>query len=144
MVAASVIPSSGRLPGVYLEQEARRPTPALETGVPAFVGVIDARFTTVAPFAGGGVAPVDYATWSMLEASAGAGWARGCLGFAVRGFFENGGRRCYVAPTPAADDTGLLMALTSLDPLNDFDLLCAPDWASAAQASAELTAFCEA
>jgi hypothetical protein len=155
MVAQSVIPSSGppaqasdggvgRLPGVYLERQTRSTTPELETGVPAFVGVLDASFTGIVPFAGDGPALLDYAMWSALEASARAGWARGRLGFAVRGFFENGGRRCYVAAAPSADDAGLEVALAALEPLDDFDLLCAPDWACAAQAAGRLTCFCEA
>jgi hypothetical protein len=152
MVARSVTSSfgpsgqapAGRLPGVYLEHRAQSPAEELETAVPAFVGMLGERVADVAPFAGDGLLPMSYATWSALEASHGTGWARGRLGFAVRGFFENGGRRCYVAIAPALDDAGLEAALAALDPLEDTDLLCAPDWAGDARASGRLSAFCDA
>jgi hypothetical protein len=144
MVAESVTPPAGRPPGVYFEQKAQSPAPTFETGVPAFVGVLkEAVAARIASSVGDGPIAVDYATWSAFEASAGAGWSSGRLGYAVRGFFENGGRRCYVAAAPAADDEGLEAALAMLEPLEDFDLLCAPDWAGDAAAADRITRFCE-
>jgi Bacteriophage tail sheath protein len=123
-----------RAPGVYLEEVRRRPAPALETGVPAFLGRLAAE--APAAISGGGRAPValDAAAWSALEGERGAAWAEGYLGFAVRGFFENGGRRCYVAPF---GEGGVDAALEALDPLDDFDLVCAPDAAPRLPSSGE-------
>ncbi|WP_437277265.1 phage tail sheath subtilisin-like domain-containing protein [Sorangium sp. So ce375] len=127
-------------PGVYLEEAPRRPTPALETGVPLFLGQLSVLGGALAPFEGGGsVVPLDRAAWNALEirsaasaevadlrftgAARGTAWAEGYLGFAVRGFFENGGRRCYIAAPPAP----LAGAFEALDAVEDFDLVCAPD-----------------
>ena len=55
-------------PGVYLEEAPRRPTPALETGVPLFLGQLSVLGGTLAPFEGGGsVVPLDRAAWNALD-----------------------------------------------------------------------------
>ena len=114
-------------PGVHLEEAFRRAPDAFETGVPAFLGRLSTRGALLPPFAGSAesVFPLDYTAWSALEAREGARWASGYLGFAVRGFFENGGRRCYLLRLGAGGiDLGTISALEALE---DFDLVCAPD-----------------
>lgn len=140
-----------RSPGVHLELVASRPRPALETGVPAFAGArLEAPSPALADLAGrlkiaalfaAEPCPValDAATWTALDLAAGAAWAGGFLGFALRGFFENGGRRCHVVTHPAG---ALEAALARLDGLDDFDVVCAPDAAGAAAAQAQLLDLC--
>lgn len=127
-----------RAPGVHVEVEHRRPAPALETGVPAFLGALamTAKDGDAPPPAEDArVVALDEQAWASLERShGGPGWAAGRLGHAVRGFFENGGRRCYLALLPRRDyarrgvdlaDVG--RALDALEAVHDFDLICAPD-----------------
>lgn len=125
-----------RAPGVYLEEVLRRPAPALETGIPAFIGRLSAQGAGRPPFAGADrpAVPLDYAAWTAVDGGARPAWAEGFLGFAVRGFFENGGRRCYVAPL---GDGGLDAAASALEGIDDFDLVCAPD--AAGMDAAEMT-----
>jgi hypothetical protein len=128
-------------PGVHFEQVSLRPAPSLETGVPVFLGRLSAIGATLAPFltARDPVVPLDHAGWADLEQRAGAGWAQGYLGFAVRGFFENEGRRCHVA---RLDDEEA--AFTALRALDDFDLCAAPDLVGDAAAQARLLDLCAA
>src|SRR5690348_17114357 len=111
---------ASKAPGVYLEIEVKAPAPSLDTGVPVFLGRLAPVATGVSLFAsalagpgsgappGAAVVPLDAMAWSRLDAALGTSWATGYLGFAVRGFFQNGGSRCYVATIP---DTGLDDAL---------------------------------
>lgn len=149
------------VPGVYLEQVTPSPKPALDTGVPAFVGLVEATGAAKAAEEGGlfdasGVAAVHVSTWSTLEARWGTAWIGGSVGFAVRGFFENGGQRCYVvAPGKAAYGADpekialgrLADGLAALSALDDIDLVCAPDLASSSadaliQGQAAIIDFC--
>jgi hypothetical protein len=118
-------------PGVYLEEVAQRRARTFETGVPVFLGQISDGGAESPPFTGNDdlVVPLDFAGWSALETSRGATWAEGYLGFAVRGFFENGGRRCYVTRLSAG--TLLTATLEAIDGIEDFDLVCMPDLAAA-------------
>ncbi len=112
-------------PGVHLKEMLQRPAPAVETGVPAFLGYLSDAGKALPLFAGSpSVVPLDYSAWSALEASAGPHWAQAYLGFAVRGFFENGGQRCYVVlPGKSGITTEFLEVL---DAVEDFDLVCVP------------------
>jgi hypothetical protein len=49
------------------------------------------------------------------------------LAYAVRGFFENGGRACYVVPLPSGTKESLQAGLDAISKLNTLDLVCAPD-----------------
>ena len=116
-------------PGVYPQDVFPPPAPSLLTGVPAFLG-----------YTGDGEpgAPYPLTLWPQFETKFGAPRDDGFLGYAVRGFFENGGLLCYVVPlderaTPLAALRGGLAALADADPV---DLVCAPD----IMASASLTA----
>lgn len=117
-------------PGVYLEFETiAKPRSAFETAVPVFIGGISPHGSSLPLFGDAGPAPavvsMDAAQWSILEASMGTAWAEGYLGFVVRGFFENGGRRCLVLSLPRGEGR-VRRALALLDAHEDFDLLCAP------------------
>ena len=114
-----------RAPGVYPQDVF--PPPALSplTGVPAFLGYArDGRPG----------APYPLALWPEFEREFGAPRDDGFLGYAVRGFFENGGLLCYVVPldknaTPLSALRGGLAALRDVDAV---DLVCAPDIMAAA------------
>ena len=112
-------------PGVYKEELFPEPTATLQTGVPAFLGYThevgaDRQLIN---------APQRLTRWPQFESQFGAPRADGYLGAAVRGFFENGGRQCYVVPLddtrPA--ETALQAGLAALAPLHTLDLVCAPD-----------------
>ena len=62
------------------------------------------------------------------------------LPLAVRGYFENGGRRCFVSQIAAADP--LEEALAALD-AHAISLLCCPDEAAIPNAQAVMVAHCE-
>jgi phage tail sheath protein FI len=126
-------------PGVFLEQVPPVPEVVLQTGVPAFIGKVlqpagDAEQ----------VLSLDISAWAQREQRHGTGWAESLLAFAIRGFFENGGRQCYVVPLGAA---GLAGALDELSKLEGFDLVCAPSLAALgpaalATAQAQVLAAC--
>jgi phage tail sheath protein FI len=115
-------------PGVYPQDVFPPPAPSLLTGVSAFLGYADD---------GKPGGPYPLTLWPQFETKFGAPRDDGFLGYAVRGFFENGGLLCYVVPldkeaTPLTALRGGLAALQDADPV---DLVCAPD----IMASASLT-----
>jgi hypothetical protein len=151
------VAAESRSPGVHLQEVASRPGAVLETGVPAFVGTRLAaprpELADLADRLGVGAlfradpTPVSLgsSTWIALDSAFGTAWSAGILGFAVRGFFENGGRRCHVvAHAPGALDApgGLRAALARLDALDDFDVVCAPDAAGAIDAHVAILDLC--
>lgn len=107
-------------PGVYRREVVRRPRPGLQTGVPAFVGVAERT--------GAGdpheplVLTSPEALTDLLRPRAG-----GYLERAVAGFFENGGRTCFVAPVADDSERALRAALERLEAEEELDLVCAPD-----------------
>src|SRR5438105_8103795 len=115
-------------PGVYLQDVFPPPAPSLLTGVPAFLG-----------YAGDGKpgGPYPLTLWPQFEKRFGVPRDDGFLGYAVRGFFENGGLLCYVVPLDktATPLTALRGGLTALQDSGAVDLVCAPD----IMASASLT-----
>ena len=122
-----------QVPGVYRQSQSERRTPALPTGVPAFVGFVDgaAAVPDGAPSIGQVYGPV------ALNGKADfPGGALAYLGDAINGFFDNGGGYCYVigvrvgaglAPASAAR---LVDALALLAALTDVDLVAIPDAAA--------------
>src|SRR5690349_9002566 len=125
---------SSSAPGVYLDVTTRKPAPAFETGVPAFLGfywastdVNAACWTSLRGRFKSRVIPVDGALWSSIEAGFLSAPAESYFGFAVRGFFENGGRRCYLVAPDANRSAGLDPGIDELEAFTDFDLVCAPD-----------------
>lgn len=112
-------------PGVYREDRFPTPAVAFRTGVPVFIGLAVRGPTTAA---------VEIARWPQFAEQFGEPPDHSYLAAAVRGFFANGGRLCYVArldpqldPQPALEQS-----LAALAPLSAADLVCAPDLDSAA------------
>jgi phage tail sheath protein FI len=107
-------------PGVYLESVFLKPSARLETGVAGFVG-----------FAGGAVnKPVSLHRKDEFAALF-TTRPESFLVDAVTGFFDNGGRRCYVVSADSSPSKDAVVALadavTSLGPLSDLDLVAIPD-----------------
>jgi phage tail sheath protein FI len=107
-------------PGVYREEVFVAAPAEVSTGVPAFLGYA-AR--------GELESPTRVSLWEQFGADFGDPLPDSYLADAVRGFFANGGDRCYVVrlddayePLPA-----LRRGLDALDAVEDLDLLCAPD-----------------
>jgi len=110
-------------PGVHLDIVQRKPAPAFDTGVPAFVGFVPDELRP----AGSRIVSVDAPLFSALSAKLPASSQASFLGAALRGFFDNGGRRCYLVAQEPGGIAGLDPGLDELEALSDFDLLCAPD-----------------
>ncbi|GAB6095346.1 hypothetical protein JCM14469_15980 [Desulfatiferula olefinivorans] len=132
-------------PGLFIESVGPDSNTALETAVPLFIGLLPLddpavceeiaasglyRLRTASP-AGDGPFPVCISRAGAVEAFGGLDGS-GFLTDAVRGFFENGGKRCRVGAL--AFDTSRTTALAALDRvladaeiLTDIDLVAAPD-----------------
>jgi hypothetical protein len=107
-------------PGVYREQEFGAPRRTMfTTGVPAFIGV--------SPRHDPPRGPVMLTLWSHFKRYIGEPTQDCFLAYAVRGFFENGGRACYVMPLTSPTMTSLEAGLEAVGHLNTVDLVCAPD-----------------
>lgn len=112
-----------KTPNVYLEELFAPRRPQFRTGVPAFLGL--AR-----PIHGGKKpldAPVMLTLWSQFKQYFGKPPAESYLAYAVRGFFENDGRMCYVVPLSENTSAALMAGLESLAHLNTIDLVGVPD-----------------
>lgn len=86
-------------PGVYYEHgDANAPTiSALRMDVPGFVGLARRGPIDV---------PVPVQSWRQFKAIFGGFMRAGFLAYAVRGFFENGGRRCWVVRVASREMAG--------------------------------------
>jgi uncharacterized protein len=119
-----------KVPGVYLREQVERSTPALPTGVPAFVGFVTdaAPAPAGAQSIGNGYGPV-----ALHRKSDFPGGAAVFLSHAITGFFDNGGGYCYVIGlrvNPADSSqaaAALVAALDQLGALSDIDLIAIPD-----------------
>src|SRR5262249_25490143 len=69
------------------------------------------------------------ANWEDFGSHFGRGEPDSYLASAVRGFFQNGGRRCYVMPLShdISPQTALADRLAQVSPLQAIDLVCGPD-----------------
>jgi hypothetical protein len=112
------------IPGIYLEQVLPTSVPEFLTGIPAFLGFVNAGNNDDIN------KPKMLNLWPQFEGYFGQlqSTLPNYLGYAVRGFFENGGRLCYVVPlenpaTLAAFKAGL----EALEAFEEIDLICAPD-----------------
>jgi uncharacterized protein len=137
--------TSDRIPGVYLELQVPVQAPEFLTGVPAFLG-----FAGNVSVAGNHLEPIALWTQFVDRFGLGSDSSPNYLAYAVRGFFENGGRLCYVVPLlppdrNAFDQTflnGLEKGLEAIESLNTIDLLCIPDlMRPELSASARITAI---
>ncbi|MCU0541085.1 MAG: phage tail sheath subtilisin-like domain-containing protein [Oscillatoriaceae cyanobacterium Prado104] len=110
--------TNDRIPGVYLEGVFSTPEPELMTGVPAFLGL--ANYGSLN-------APQLLTLWPQFEQHFGKLLSDNYLGYAVRGFFENGGRLCYVVRIKDVTQSALQEGLNAIASLDTIDLVCAPD-----------------
>ncbi|MEZ0471132.1 phage tail sheath family protein [Luteimonas salinilitoris] len=123
------------IPGVYLPPQ--RDSSAVEpprTGTPAFLGVRGIDRVICLDSWGAAVDKLETVT--------------GKAPYAVRGFFANGGRRCYLVPAGGQlSSNPAELNLSELERVGDFDLVCAPDLATLpaeqlARAHARILAWC--
>ena len=121
-------------PGVYLEPDFRLPrTPPFMTGVPVFLGLRGKAPATKEPRRF--YEPMMLSLWSHFLAHIGDPESHGYLAHAVRGFFANGGRRCYVVFLPELSVEALETAFNgvadhadyALSAMNTVDLVCVPE-----------------
>lgn len=117
-----------KAPGVYLESQFRPPRRAFfSTGVPAFLGLMQGSAEATKQ------KPRMISLWSHFEQYIAKIPPRGTLppdcylGYAVRGFFENGGHWCYVWVLEDDTAASLYAGLEAISALNTIDLVCAPD-----------------
>jgi phage tail sheath protein FI len=113
-----------KTPGVYREEIFIKPEARLPTGVPGFIGFADAGSQGGPDFN----QPVALHRKEEFAARFGSR-PESYLAEVVNGFFDNGGVRCYVArANPDGDRAAALQnAIAALAPLNDLDLVAAPD-----------------
>jgi hypothetical protein len=121
-------------PGVYWRIPVKpAAVGGLAVGVPAFLG-FSAHAVLAGSLPAGSVPIINKAQplrhWSEYAPYFGAEAGGSYLSAAVRGFFENGGRFCYVvalAGPPVNADQALEDGLGALDALDDVDLVAVPD-----------------
>jgi len=96
-------------PGVYTERTdaAFRQVSALRTDIAGFVGIA-ARGPIHTPM------PIE--SWHQFEAYFGGFTGQGYLAYAVRAFFENGGRRCWVVRVASEATSTAAVVLDYIDP----------------------------
>ena len=96
-------------PGVYTERRdaAFRQVSALRTDIAGFVGIA-ARGPIHTPM------PIE--SWHQFEAYFGGFTGQGYLAYAVRAFFENGGRRCWVVRVASEATSTAAVVLDYIDP----------------------------
>ncbi len=113
---------AGLPPGVYLDGASRAaPARTFESGVPLFVGLSATRSLDASR-------TESFTDWASAEALLRDREASDPLWYAVRGFFENAGRRCRVHLVSGAPALrGALEAGGSLEDVEDVDLVCVPD-----------------
>lgn len=111
-------PLNSNTPGVYFQQSAIPASQELYTGVPAFLGLAEVKQTTQ---------PQMLTLWTQFEQIFGKASPDSYLAHAVRGFFENGGRLCYVLGLRENTFAELQQGLAAIEVLDSIDLVCAPD-----------------
>jgi phage tail sheath protein FI len=120
-------------PGVFVEE------------VPTHVHSIEGVSTSTTAFLGAGPRtekPALVTSFRDFEQTFGLQLA-GFLSIAVRGFFENGGRRAYVTMSPSANP--IADGLQALEAMTDdrCSLVCCPDESQLPGAAEQLVAWCE-
>ena len=116
-----------KIPGINLQEVTPVPVPELLTGVPVFLGVAKVRSPSTEQelVEEAQLRPQRLTLWNhfgqCLEQ------ASPYLSQAVRGFFENGGRLCYVVALKNNLLEELSRGLNISEALDAVDLICAPD-----------------
>jgi uncharacterized protein len=111
-------------PGVHREDVFPTPLPDLPTGIPVFLGLtstVEPQHTVIPVNT-----PRSLTLWTQFQQYFGVLPADRYLADAVRGFFENGGERCYVILLQDDSLDALAAGLAAAE-LLDVDLICAPD-----------------
>jgi hypothetical protein len=113
---------SNKAPGVYLEEEFNLPRRStFMTGVPVFIGIVKTAPKEIRQF------PRLLSLWSQFSVHVGA-WYQDCtMAYAVRGFFQNGGARCYVIALADDSTSSLMNALDRCGEFQTIDLVCLPE-----------------
>jgi len=130
------MPTRYRTPGVYYEMPGPvRAQAAFQTAVPIFAGFGDSISRSRDSSAE--IHRIDH--WQQFLHFCKPS-PESYLGYAVRGFFENGGEHCFVVPVPSGENGAakmsdallrLLAPGAALDSCEDADLVCVPDAMSA-------------
>jgi uncharacterized protein len=124
-------------PGVFLEDTFRLPRRSVFfTAVPAFLGLMEKPTERVKHE----LTPETHllSLWAHFGRYIGTTTPDCWLGYAVRGFFENGGRRCYVVVLKDGSAESLEQGLQAIAHKNTIDLVCAPDLVKHRKAAFEL------
>ncbi len=116
-----------KTPGVYLEEIFPAPSPELITAVPAFLGVTKVKDAEKKEKKEDANQPKLLKLWPQFDQFFDRASSESYLAHAVRGFFENGGRLCYVVPLQEAKKEALEQGLAAIESLDTIDLVCAPD-----------------
>jgi len=124
-------------PDVYLERVFQLPRRTeFLTGVPVFLGCVsgsDLGSKEPKPI------PRMLSLWTHFTRYIVRRPAQDCwLAYAVRGFFENGGRRCYVVVLKDGSAESLQEGLEAIAHHNTIDLVCTPDIVRDREAAFEL------
>ncbi len=121
---------------MYLEEVAPKKGRALQTGIPLFVGFAELdRSNDYEGDSAAAATALRLNSWKQFEQTIKIKSDRGFLDYAVRGFFENGGRNCVVVPLPERQLpyarvkalTDIFMNRGPLEDIDDVDLVCVPD-----------------
>ncbi len=113
-------------PDVYLEDTFRLPRSSVfSTGVPVFLGLMPRHSDSIREELT--LVPHMLTLWAHFGRYIGTPSHDCWLAYAVRGFFENGGRRCYVAVLKDGSAQSLEEGLQAISHQNTIDLVCAPD-----------------
>jgi hypothetical protein len=116
-------------PGLYLQDTFRLPRHStFFTGVPVFLGLMKRPSESMrAALKQSKPAAHMLTLWAHFKAYIGTPYQDCWLAYAVRGFFENGGRRCYVLVLKDDSVQSLEEGLECISHMNTIDLVCVPD-----------------
>jgi uncharacterized protein len=123
--------SAYRAPGVYREEIFLQPEAPVITGLPGFIGIFNCLDNIAKPPANFPILlhrqrefedSFTNTVTNVLNVK-----SEGYLQTAIRGFFENGGTRCYVVRVESLQESAFQQAIASLAPLTDLDLVAVPD-----------------
>jgi phage tail sheath protein FI len=127
------------MPGVYIEEISARQKPieGLATSITAFIGLNSSATNSDyrRPIASYQDFTAIFGECSDMQSN-GKVTLLNYLGYAVQSFFENGGRKCYVAAVPRLNVNAYREALESLQTIDEICLIAAPGYSALAEADA--------